>query len=372
MESSYFDTITSKPAFNTHCRDGRQKDFLDLNLVAASEWGRDHLFACRLIRRAPQRLVLPILAPYTRPSDLKSSTEIISFVNGPPGPRYMAQSEHQLVRRSGCGISLGQIWAALAMFKGSRERREKKSPPDNDDGSDEGEKRAKRPRQNTPQKDFVDSRNIRVGSSSPETESSQEASSVASPEDETLRLASCVIRHILYFGAPQDRTELPTVVEFRDAKVRLVAEAPISKRKIVAIDDGGLCLRKESNGGFVLSKNHLAILEGKRQFQSFENGRPIVSDKCLAQMTCEALVAGIDNTLYGIQPPGVIVINVTQHYMCPLHFEITSDYLNDLESLSPTSFLYLDSTPWFDLDSTYGRKQVVSNLCGLMRRELQP
>ncbi|CEJ62668.1 hypothetical protein PMG11_11162 [Penicillium brasilianum] len=361
MGTSYFRDITSESAFNANCHDDLENLFSDLNVVAASEWGRDHLFACRLIRRETQRPVLPTLSEYTRPSDLTSSTEIIDFVSGPPGPAYMAQSEHRLVRSSGYGMSLGQIWAALAMFK----------------------ERAKRPRRNTLQEDYVDSRTIQVGSSSPQEISSQESSSVgyvdpvshrllAAPEDETIRLASCVIRHILYFGAPQDSVELSTVVEFRDAKVRLTAYTPVLRRRIVAIDDGGLCLRKELNGCFAVSKNHLAILEGKRHFQCFENGRPIISDKCLAQMTCEALVASIVDPFNELQPNGVIVINVTQHYLCFLHFEITEEYLLNFESPSPSSFLHVNSTPWFDLDSPSGRRQVVLNLCGLMRRELQP
>ncbi|KAF3405667.1 hypothetical protein F1880_010336 [Penicillium rolfsii] len=390
MGTSYFRDITSESAFNAHCQDGHENLFSDLNIVAASEWGRDHLFACRLIRRETRRPVLPILSEYTRPSDLKSSTEIIDFVNGPPGPAYMAQSEHRLVRSSGYGMSLGQIWAALAMFKGSQQRRGKDLSAGSDDETDEREERAKRPRRNTLQEDYVDSRTIQVGSSSPQEISSQETSSVgyvdpeshrllASPEDETIRLASCVIRHILYFGAPQDCVELSTVVEFRDAKVRLAAYTPVLRRRIVAIDDGGLCLRKESNGCFAVSKNHLAILEGKRHFQCFENGRPIISDKCLAQMTCEALVASIVDPFNELQPNGilkpshrVIVINVTQHYLCFLHFEITEEYLLNFESPLPSSFLYVNSTPWFDLDSPSGRRQVVLNLCGLMRRELQP
>jgi ribonuclease HI len=82
------------------------------------------------------------------------------------------------------------------------------------------------------------------------------------------------------------------------------ADTPILKRKIVAIDDGGLCLRKDLNGGFSLCKNHLAIWEGKRQFQCLEHGRPIISDNCLAQMTCEALVASIADPFNELQPNG--------------------------------------------------------------------
>ncbi|KXG52851.1 uncharacterized protein PGRI_081070 [Penicillium griseofulvum] len=293
MSTSYFSTITNESAFKTHFQQENGMDFMDIKLVGASEWGRGHLFACRVIRRPTQRSVLPVLSNYTRPSDSKSSPEIINFVNGPPDLTYMTQSEHQL-------------------------------------------------------EDYIDSGTMQVDSSSPREISSQETSSagyvdseshmlLASPEDETLRLASCVIRHILYFGTPQDSVDLGTVVEFRDAKVRIAVQSPLLNRKIVAIDDGGLCLRKEFNGRFELIKNHLAILEGKRQFQCLEDGRPVISDDCLAQMTCEALVVAAADPSEELHRNG--------------------------------AFLYVNSTPWFDLDSQSGRKQVVANLCGLMRRE---
>ena len=63
----------------------------------------------------------------------------------------------------------------------------------------------------------------------------------------------------------------------------------------------------------------------------------------------------------------VLVVNATQRYICFLHFEITDSYLEDFESPTPASFLYVNSTPWFDLTSRSGREQVVLNLCGLMR-----
>jgi hypothetical protein len=405
MTTSYFSTITNESAFKTHFQQENGIDFMDIRLVGASEWGRGHLFACRVIRRPTQRSVLPVLSKHTRPSDSKSSSEIINFVNGPPDLRYMTESEHQLVRKFGYGVSLGQTWAALAMFKNGPARRGKESPVSDDDNG-EGEDIAKRVRRNTLQEDYIDSGTMQVDSSSPREISSQETSSagyvdceshmlLASPEDETLRLASCVIRHILYFGAPQDSVDLGTVVEFRDAKVRIAVQSPLLNRKMVAIDDGGLCLRKELNGRFELIKNHVAILEGKRQFQCLEDGRPVISDDCLAQMTCEALVVAVANRSEELHRNGyysilllitsnpfrmkiirilttrkrVIVINAIQHYMCFVHFEISKEYFSNFESLSPSAFLYVNSTPWFDLDSQSGRKQVVANLCGLMRRE---
>jgi hypothetical protein len=47
--------------------------------------------------------------------------------------------------------------------------------------------------------------------------------------------------------------------------------------------------QQKPGGGFVLARNHVAILEAKTQFQCLDNGRPIISDRGFAQMVCEAL-----------------------------------------------------------------------------------
>ncbi|CAG8386151.1 unnamed protein product [Penicillium salamii] len=298
----------------------------------------------------------------------------------------MALSEHRLVRDPTCGVSLGQIWGAMAMFKGSEKRRGRDASrviPEESDS--EAEPSPKRPRVRTERIapiGFVDSGEMQVGSSSPAADGSQGTSSVefidaeshrllASPEDETLRLVSCVIRHILYFASPQDSADIPAVVEFRDAKTSLSARTPRLKRKIIAIDDGGLCLRLESRGIFEVFKSRVAILEAKRQFQCLENGQPIISDNCFAQMTCEALVAKLADPFQELKSNRVLVINATQHYICFLDFEISDEYLQDFESHAPSSFLHVDSTPWFDLSSRSGREQVVMNLCGIMRRAMK-
>jgi hypothetical protein len=294
----YFSSVTSKSIFETRFKSEERKPFSQLDDVAASEWGRDHLFACRVIRRSTQPNVLPILAEYSFASDLLSSAEINKFLKGPE-TTYTTRSEHHLVRDTQYGISLGQIWAAMALFQSE--------PGSWNDAEDENESdaetRAKRRRRRTFQDDcYVDSSMIQVGSSSPLAEGSQGTSSVGfvdsethfllnSPEDETLRLISCVIRHILYFAPPQESELSPIVVEFRDAKARLSTTTPLLGRKMIATDDGGLCLRENSRGIFKVSKNRVAILEAKRQFRCLEEGRPIISDSCFAQMTCEALVA---------------------------------------------------------------------------------
>ncbi|PLB50834.1 hypothetical protein P170DRAFT_455231 [Aspergillus steynii IBT 23096] len=372
--SPYFNSVTSKSSFRARFDAEDRTTFSQLHDAGASDWGRDHLFACRVIRRDTQHSILPILVPYQYPSDLQSSPEIVKFLNGPDRGQ-MSLSEHRLVRDPTCGISLGQVWGALAMFKGSEERRGKNhledSPGDSPQESDnEAEPSPKRPRIRTEriaQRGYVDSREIQIGSSSPAADGSQGTSSVefidaeshrilASQEDETLRLLSCVIRHVLYFASPQDSANMNAVVEFRDAKIRLSARTPKLKRKVIAIDDGGLYLRQESRGIFKALKS-----------RCLENGQPIISDSCFAQMTCEALVARLADPFKELQFERVLLINATQHYICFLDFEISAEYLHDFESDSPTCLLHVNSTPWFDLSSKSGREQVVMNLCGIMR-----
>jgi hypothetical protein len=322
----YFTSITSESSFRTRFDLERAKLFSQLHNVAASDWDRSHLFACRVICRSARPNVLPILAGHSHLSDILSP-EISKFVKGPK-PDYFTRSEHYLVRDNQYGMSLGQIWAAMATIRGPQDNRITDFRISTDDKSDNDDDReVKRIRRRTLQDDgFVDSGVIQIGSSSPVAEGSQGTASVGyidyethflldSPEDETLRLASSVIRHVLYFAPPQDLVTSPIVVEFRDAKARLATSTPGLGRKLVATDDGGLCLREESNGAFRVSKNRVAILEAKRHFQWLEEGRPGISDKCFAQMTREALVARLADPLSELQHNRYFSL----HFLSPMY-----------------------------------------------------
>jgi len=229
----------------------------------------------------------------------------------------MTQSEHFLVRNAGYGISLGQVWAAMVVLK--QHTVEQEAPPTQAQGEPECESDntteeslpKPRLRRRTSYVEFTDSSTMQVDSSSPLPLSSSFYGSQTSslgyvdsdthhlgiaPEDNTLRLASCVIRHILYSAPPQDSASNSDVVEFRDAKNQLTRNTVVSKRQIVAVDDGGLCLRRQtSDKGFVLAKSHVAILEAKRKFQCLEDGRPVISDGGFGQMVCEALAARLSD-----------------------------------------------------------------------------
>ncbi|RTE68701.1 hypothetical protein BHE90_016918 [Fusarium euwallaceae] len=306
----------------------------------------------------------------------------MKFLEG-PNMEHMGQSEHFLVQNY--GHSLGQAWAALAEFKGPLSRRGLLSSANGDteaepsgetwsEGDPEGLSRVKRVRRGTPE-GFVNSSLIQVGSSSPTDNHSHGTpdSSVGYVdgghngsiplEEDTVRLVSCVFRHILYFTQSFDSRRL--VVEFRDARMRHAA--PFLNHNVVAIDDGGLCLRRQIGGSFVLSRNQVVALEAKRRFQIIEDGRPVISDECFAQMACEAIAARLVDPLEELRHESVIIVNATQYYVCFLQFEITDDYLKQFHSDAPSLFLNVHSTPWFDLSSRGGREHVLSNLCALIR-----
>ncbi|KAM3536369.1 hypothetical protein ARSEF1564_010330, partial [Beauveria bassiana] len=235
----------------------------------------------------------------------KSAFDTRRFIEGPE-LNHLAWSELALVRHY--GHPLGQIWAALATFRGPPDRRPGTEPAvvgsgqDEDRGDDDDQEssgRGKRIRRNTQQEGFRDSSTMQVESSSP-VSASNRSSSIGyidpdsqapwQPEDDTLHFIRCALRHVLYFAPAH--TDADIVIEVRDAKLRLSAATLLENRPLVAVDDGGLCLRQHIQGGaFQTRENRVMMLEAKSELQCIQNGRPIVSDECLAQMTCQALTA---------------------------------------------------------------------------------
>ncbi|OAA58131.1 hypothetical protein LEL_10896 [Akanthomyces lecanii RCEF 1005] len=310
----YFKNVDSESVFNKRYAAEKAQPFCTLSEVPASKWGREQLLACRLIRKT-RCDTLPLLESLetTIPGNL--GPEIQQFIEG-PDPAHMGWSEFGLVRHY--GPSLGQVWAGLAMFQGPQERRQPAVADSH--GGDGGcggvfgggieseseaefaGRRGKRIRRNTLQEPFTDSGHMQVGSSSPLAEGSQGASSIgyidpeshmlaSQPEDETLHFIRCATRHILYFAPNQAVSDTAAVIEVRDAKVRLTATTPVLGRLLVAVDDGGLCLREQAGHVFRTLRNRVIMFEAKGTLQCLENGQPILSDACLAQMTCQALTA---------------------------------------------------------------------------------
>jgi hypothetical protein len=306
-ETSYFDKVTTRSAYAELLGAANDKTLAALQDThrPASQWSREHLLACRVVRSSREHTVLPVLeSSLTTVALDPRPPEIASFLNGPPaGFRY--RSEHQLHRDH--GTSLGQVWSALGSVMRVQVVEIGNAMLDIDhpmtDSSDDSPPR-KRARTQPQHENFVDITTVTLGDSSPVQESnSQESIGQGSvgfidglvngpPEDDTFYLASSVIRHILCFAPPQDGCDLRRVVEFRVAKRRIAVDTDRLLLPIRATDDGGLCLREmQADGTFALIDEHVAIIEAKRQFQQIEEGRPIVADRLFAQMTCEAIAA---------------------------------------------------------------------------------
>ncbi|KAI2712081.1 hypothetical protein CBS147332_5717 [Penicillium roqueforti] len=208
----YFSSVTSESTFRARFQAENRKTFSELNHVAASSWGRAHLLACRVVRREPLHNLLPILSGYMPSTMPPFPNEITSFLEG-PDLALLAGSEHNLVPNSGYGIAEGQIWAAMAQFRGNQDRRvQGLSITQEGNESELARRQSSRVRREIDQSDFTNSGEIQIGSThSSRSSHSSEDSSLGyldldaqhqgiTPEDDTLRLASCVIRRILYFA----------------------------------------------------------------------------------------------------------------------------------------------------------------------------
>ncbi|KAJ0133125.1 F-box/WD repeat-containing protein 11 [Fusarium oxysporum f. sp. albedinis] len=381
MTKSYFDAIRSERAYRSSFQAEPANDltFSLSNLqTPASNWGREQLFTCRVVISPAQDTLLPgykndhIAIDHNISDDARR--QIDNFLQG-PDPKDLGQSEHYLVHTY--GASLGQAWAALAAVKARRSGVAdldviKDVTPTNNEGTPE----SKRLRYNTDCKDFVNSGTLQIGSSSPTSkllggtpDSSigyvDQAPTRDLPlEDNTVRLTSCVMRHILYY------TQLPgstTIIEFRDTRQRMGLQILDLGGEVTAIDDGGFCLKvEEENGRFTVVRNMVALLEAKRNLKVIE-GKPVISDECLSQMTCEAILARATDPLDEFQDESVTIVNATQNYVCFLQFDMKADYIEELRlGVTPSQSLRITATQWFDLSTRTGRECVLKNVCGLM------
>ncbi len=55
--------------------------------------------------------------------------------------------------------------------------------------------------------------------------------------------------------------------------------------------------------------------------------------------------------------------------MCFLQFEISDELLDDFEAATPTSFMDVTATPWFDLSTRTGRGLVLDNILAIVALE---
>ncbi|KAM3500241.1 hypothetical protein MY10362_006565 [Beauveria mimosiformis] len=262
----YLQAIYSKSAFDSRYKTEKAQSFTQLrHPSASSKWGRREFFACRVLPSV--RETLPLLRDFVVEPD-QFSPEIRRFIEGPE-LNHLAWSE------------LALIWGALATFRGPPDRRPGTEPAvvgsgqDEDRGDDDDQEssgRGKRIRRNTQQEGFRDSSTMQVESSSP-VSASNRSSSIGyidpdsqapwQPEDDTLHFIRCALRHVLYFAPAH--TDADIVIEVRDAKLRLSAATLLENRPLVAVDDGGLCLRQHIQGGAFQTRENRVMNAGGQE-----------------------------------------------------------------------------------------------------------
>ncbi|KAF4502373.1 hypothetical protein FAGAP_1434 [Fusarium agapanthi] len=365
MSARYFETITSASAFDTQLKAELKHSDGPLSIddlqASGSNWGRRQLLACRLIVLPTVHSVLPAYAEYTQRVKGSKIQEIEDFLDG-PDPALMHHSTHFLI--SEYGFSLGEMWAALAAVK--------RYPRPRAISSNEGTPEAKRVRRNTALEGYVSSAGFQISSSDPEERSSPSAGSDGSggpsytepkpspglpAENSTVHLIARVFNHLLYYTQPPKSSP---VVDFRHNPQRMNSEMRGLKKQFIAIDDGGLSLKFDEGPVAV------ALLEAKRRLV-VDNGRPKISDECLAQMTCEAILARDRPDLERLKGERTIIINATSHYVCFLEFHVTETYIEDLNlGQIPSEPLKVAATHWFDLSDIKGRRGVLDNIRGLV------
>ncbi|RKL01295.1 hypothetical protein BFJ68_g12384 [Fusarium oxysporum] len=350
MSTRYFDTVTSANVYDTQLKAeiklANTAITIDDLQASGSNWGRRQLLACQVIVSPTAHNVLPAYIRHRGNEGRPESQEVQDFLNG-PDPSLMHYSTHFLI--SEYGFSLGEMWAALASVK--------HYPRPRVVSSNEGTPEAKRVRRSTAREGYVNSAGFQISSSNPEDRSSPSAGSDGSggpsytepeptqelpAEDSAVLLITRVLRHLLYYTqAPRSSR----VVDFRPERRRIVSDISELEKQAERCD---------------------CTLEAKRRLV-VDHGKPKISDECLAQMTCEAMLARLRPMEEQLNNERTIVINATSHYVCFLEFHITEGYIEDLQAGDgPSEPLKVTATYWFDLSDKRGRRGVLENIQGMV------
>lgn len=362
--TSYFERVVNESTYNQIARGSQPLD--ELNNVSSSAWDDRHLTACHVIVGSRNNKLLPRLKQIPR-DDLEDDMrkQIDNFVNGLDEERQN-QLENELVHDPEVGTSLAQIWDALYNLDASEsgqtstESLEKRSCQDNSGEDTDGPRYPKRSRTAVSKPGYVDPGNVFTSSpprsSQCDPPSSQTEGYVESMsprgvvlEDYTVRLAFCILRHILYHCQKPDSS----YVEVRE---RQRASVSINGREVTAIDDGGLCL---TSPGRNKTRKSIVLLEAKRRLEVSQD-RVVVSDSVLGQMLCEAIAARASGQE---KWNDVFIINATSYYMCFFHFEISDTQLREITRAErPVNPIKVNATRWLNVKDARQRQHIARNI----------
>ncbi|KAL6816758.1 hypothetical protein V8C40DRAFT_269205 [Trichoderma camerunense] len=269
-----------------------------------SSWGRQELFAARVIHTECRTYIKPLKGFYSDPDEHLSQL-LNEFVNNMPSLDDLGQKwDPELVRGTN-PESLGLVWAALAEFV----RREKLSRPVAAPPAASGSTRpprlaADRSREKTQdvQRITGEFRSSRASSTTSSSSGSLlgyvEPTDMPLLEGSTIRLVSSLCGLILIHG--QSRiSPRPSLIWRADNSVHsFVGSTTNVERTISAADDGGIQMWDTTRRVF----RQVALLEAKRTLEFAKE--PRVSDEVLAQMVGQALALHrSNNPLYVAASP---------------------------------------------------------------------
>ncbi|KAM4063449.1 hypothetical protein HRG_011864 [Hirsutella rhossiliensis] len=370
---SYYDTVRDPSTFAQRVKGNDSLSALVRSerwKSAASQWGREHLFAHRVLCKEPRKRLPLFESRRLLPGNPRNTNTCINaLVQGPESIDALKyRVEPQLVQHYKPD-SLGYVWAALAPFvrAGAGSIQDALS----ETAIREASKRAsKRP---VELQDFVPSDQVTFGSSPdykhrPATSDSHETHSsvgyiegLVAPlvEDATVRLASCFIRCVLNYGQHQDQAG--PFLYFRDER-QTYSFSRGKMHMVHAIDDGGIQFI-DLDG----DHQHVAMLEGKRTFAKVIDGIPIVSDELLAQMVGEALAIRCAE-VPAVSSTDFVTILTASHFIKIFHFHISDDFHSSYEDLFANSngYLHVHSTVWFDIKNNRHREDIVAHIFALI------
>ncbi|KAI1366036.1 hypothetical protein F5Y08DRAFT_338103 [Xylaria arbuscula] len=209
--------------------------------------------------------------------------------------------------------------------------------------------------------DMVDSTPVQAGSSSPAQESSQisfhndafvaENHNPVARDEATGELLPSFVRLILH-SIPHEDWALNNRLECRGA---LATEATMTAS---VGDDGRPTYYAPSRP----ADCYHAIFK-KTGFQTHD-GRPTFPDNCFGQMTAAALAGRLKRSSINSESH-VLIIAVARQFVCFLDFDITDDYLEDIQSETPDLTLPVSYTDWLDLNDPKDRRDAIENIARL-------
>ncbi|CAH0025849.1 unnamed protein product [Clonostachys rhizophaga] len=201
------------------------------------------------------------------------------------------------------------------------------------------------------------------------------------PEEVTVQLAMSFLHSSLYLCLLQGFNEL-TEVRVRVERKRAEMYGN-GIDHVTAEDDGGICRMKRQALGWSLEHPYLALLEAKRAFKHvhIDNAtgeiHPIVSNDTLAQCLGEAVITWkATRQLVG---QDVFLIAAANTFLRFIHFRFGShyaDYIDAVDSstqegllkdIGKDTYVHMESSKWFNLQSSGGRRIALCHVLALLR-----